>query len=845
MTGDLEPNKRQRVSKACDPCRKKKVKCDGGIPICRNCETLNIACLYKETTKKRGPPKGYIEAVEGRLHRLEALLNSIIQEDDPHSQAILNELNSPLETAYGELVRPRPIFRERIPDYNTCSGLLRLSPDPSTSRPSVTAKDNNSDSDYSKSLGNLSIDESGQLRYYGGSSGFYMLKTSKSLQNRAFHFNSKDYIAKNNSSNGKRRIDTGLEDRGYRTVMINPYELPPKDLSDHLLELYFNNFYPLLPLLHKQSFLQSLQDDRKANPPALLLNAIYAVASRISSDVRVRADPLKADTAGDIFFERARLLLDLEWDSFRVYTVQSLLLMSSHQNGALKPTRGWLYSGMAIRMSQNLGLHRNCDHWNLTPSEKEERKRVFYCCFVLDRLSSAMHGRSPMIDDRDYDTPYPSENDDDDITRTPRTMENFHHLIRICERLGDVIRDLYMVRGRKQLAAMPSADIIVSKLDKRLNSWLSNLPADLQYHPPNTRLNEKAPAPALEVCQLHMLFYTTSILTHRPFIPGPRQATAPSIFPSASICTFAANKILDITESLMNEGRLKNVNNYTLFFMFTAGIIFIHNAASTDSMFAFEAKISINKIMHAMDEVEKTWTTSARHCNILGALAGLRDIDLDCVDESYIKLRRNDVFHQPASIAVPNSPEPEDKIILDNNVKGQQQIEEEYYRERLHSTVNDGGVSSVITFDDRSISSDFNIPSVSIYNGQSPKTTQCYTHQQQPQKLEQTNSNDNIAESNPFDPNTSAFWSVPMSFDIDEWNSYFDKQKLSSNSNNEVNYILNGSSAVSTDTVTPTSSSFTTTTTPVPLPISQQFQSPYMQMPTDSSRNTNDIQIPH
>jgi hypothetical protein len=122
--------------------------------------------------------------------------------------------------------------------------------------------------------------------------------------------------------------------------------MPPHDLSEHLLDLYFTHFYSFLPILHKKSFLEALRDDTKPSPPPLLLNAIYAVASRVSNDPRVRADPSKPETAGDVFFERARLLLDLEWDSFKIYTVQSLLLMSSHQNGALKTTRAWIYSGM-------------------------------------------------------------------------------------------------------------------------------------------------------------------------------------------------------------------------------------------------------------------------------------------------------------------------------------------------------------------------------------------------------------------------------------------------------------------------------------------------------------------
>ncbi|KAI9010499.1 hypothetical protein CLU79DRAFT_710379, partial [Phycomyces nitens] len=54
-----------------DLCRRKKIKCDGTIPICSNCNAFHLKCSYKDTTKKRGPPKGYIEAIENRLYKLE------------------------------------------------------------------------------------------------------------------------------------------------------------------------------------------------------------------------------------------------------------------------------------------------------------------------------------------------------------------------------------------------------------------------------------------------------------------------------------------------------------------------------------------------------------------------------------------------------------------------------------------------------------------------------------------------------------------------------------------------------------------------------------------------------
>lgn len=688
--------------------------------------SLGLQCTYKESTKKRGPPKGYIEAIEGKLHRLEALLGSIIQEDDPRSQAILAELNAPLETAYGELVRPKPALRNDDMDSTT---------------PSIKVDDTASDAN--DNLGNLSIDESGQLRYYGKSSGFYMLRGSKNFQNGAFHFNSKGY------RHGQNVLANPLTD---------PYELPPKDLSDHLLDLYFKHFYPLLPILHKRSFLAALESEQR--PPHLLLNAIYAVASRISPDIRVRSDPNLRDTAGDVFFERARILLDFEWDGYKVSTVQALLLLSSHQNGALKNIRGWLYSGLAFRMCQNLGLNRNCDDWNLSPDEKEERKRVFYCCFVLDRLTCAMHGRAPMIDDRDLDTPIPLEVDEDDKHNQPTIMDSFHQLINLCEILGDILTQLYMVKGRKQVSQMSTPDSVISRLDRSLNQWMAKLPASVQYRPPNTRMNEKAPAPNLQLCQIHMLFYTSLILLHRPFIPGPTQASGtPSVFPSASICTFAANKILDIVESLMAEGRLQHVNNYALYFMFTAGIIFINDALSSDSMFAFEAKISINKIIRAMDEVEKTWMTSARHCNILGELAGLRDINLENVDE---RSSSGDSLKPPPttlSIAVPNSP-----IMASDTTAATSPI--------IRNPI------------DAQRDVDHTFPAYLTQDMSTQSTSPPTQYGQQQQQQQQQVMDDR------FDPIGTAFFGVPMSFDIDEWNSYFSNQNNSSSAQSTSAFIV-------------------------------------------------------
>ncbi|KAI9486731.1 MAG: fungal-specific transcription factor domain-containing protein [Benjaminiella poitrasii] len=479
------------------------------------------------------------------------------------------------------------------------------------------------------------MDENGQVRYLGKSSGYYLLQNSKTYRNGAFHFA--------NYGNRPRKRTTN------RSENVDPLELPPKDLSEHLIRLYFKHFYPFLPLFYKRQ-LFSTTDHPATEPVApLLLNAIYAIASRISPDVRVRSDPDSPDTAGDVFFDRAEKLLDESYDTPSISTVQALLLLASHQHGIMKSARAWLYSGMAFRMAQDLGLHRDCTHWNISPEEGERRRRVFWCCYVVDRLASAMYGRASTFEERDCDTPFPSVDDDnpieddteiDDPNRPRQTfhlLDAFTNLIKICDILGHVLKNIYYVRSLQYTGARQT-DTVLSSWNKKLHQWYDQLPDSLQIKKDST-------LPSTAICQLHMIYHTVVILLHRPFIPGPNQSLVLSLLPCASICSAAADAILSITNSMLAENKLRYVLNYAAYYIFTSGIIFIKSAHgsqnatrqlqhtslaehSNSNKKSLEAKVKVIRCMQALDEIEVTWPTASKSCQILAELSGFRNIDL-------------------------------------------------------------------------------------------------------------------------------------------------------------------------------------------------------------------------
>lgn len=60
----VPPRKRSKVSRACDECRRKKIKCDAqsdtGETPCSSCGRSNIRCLFSRVPQKRGPSKGFV-----------------------------------------------------------------------------------------------------------------------------------------------------------------------------------------------------------------------------------------------------------------------------------------------------------------------------------------------------------------------------------------------------------------------------------------------------------------------------------------------------------------------------------------------------------------------------------------------------------------------------------------------------------------------------------------------------------------------------------------------------------------------------------------------------------------
>lgn len=81
----------------------------------------------------------------------------------------------------------------------------------------------------------------------------------------------------------------------------------------------------------------------------------------------------------------------------------------------------WTTTGLAIRIAQGLGLHRDGTRFGLPPLEVEMRRRVWWACCSLDMRCAEEAGTDLTIVNRTFDTEFPTNIDDADIG--PETTE--------------------------------------------------------------------------------------------------------------------------------------------------------------------------------------------------------------------------------------------------------------------------------------------------------------------------------------------------------------------------------------------------------------------------------------
>ncbi|KAJ2700916.1 hypothetical protein H4R19_005443, partial [Coemansia spiralis] len=308
-----------RVDQACKMCRRRKVRCDGKRPSCAFCQTKRFACVYEPAA-----PGGYRR---GRRAK--------------GSDVGSAGLSSVTHGAGGGARRMSPAQSDTESALERYSKQRRLSEMAAASE-STSGSDTESD-------GAPSGDE-------GPASGYL-----DALSNRQIALVGNVGAGAAEHARADARADASAD---------------ASAADERYMRLYFENYHPQHPVLHRHTFEASVRDGTVNRP---LWHAVLAIAARYGPSL-VPAPQQPSDASGDSTAEAtgpapqpARRLRPCEYGRQQaelvramlpeamktpsIEVIQTLYLLSEHQFGVGDWLAGSTHWGTAVRMFNQLQLH--------------------------------------------------------------------------------------------------------------------------------------------------------------------------------------------------------------------------------------------------------------------------------------------------------------------------------------------------------------------------------------------------------------------------------------------------------------------------------------------------------
>ena len=165
-------------------------------------------------------------------------------------------------------------------------------------------------------------------------------------------------------------------------------ELPPKHVADDLLRQYHALFHVTLPILHWPSFTQCYEEVYRVGS----LKRVPRIWSALLFVVFGCSNLARSWRGCWRFLETSKALIDvwteeISLDHVRCAILSSIVLVEMNLKSA-----GWTWLGCAIRIAQDIGLHREAE--TQSAAEEEMRRRLWWSLYSCDRFVT--HKPNPM-----------------------------------------------------------------------------------------------------------------------------------------------------------------------------------------------------------------------------------------------------------------------------------------------------------------------------------------------------------------------------------------------------------------------------------------------------------------
>ncbi|KAH0830630.1 hypothetical protein J3R83DRAFT_2085 [Lanmaoa asiatica] len=433
----IDTKKRTKTQRACDSCRSRKIRCDvltdSDPPLCQHCKQYGFECTF------------FLPITETRFKKKKLEEDAPAENEKDRSVDLQRNTLSPQTESQMDR-RVYGLFHTHSAGHRTDFSSV---PGPTTAVHLL----------HSQATISSRIYESYDQRYH------HTWEVSK---------NGDGIISVQNMPPD----DNQMPHPKPMDLRLDP------EVIQKLVNTYFKDIAPILPIITQAEFLSN------PSPPPILLYSMCLVAAARREVPQSVFDSIRYAVNGVIKSEDVL-------STASIANVQALLILSmvgdchsQYVPNALSAL--WIRLGTAVRMAQDLGLHRA----ESVKQNIELRRRLWGACVICDRWLSLTYGHPYMIDVQDCDARLPSSGDPNDLY--------MDELVRLSVILGRVLKTIYSPSG-----LMFTTDEMLYSLLADLENWKANLPENLKYRGLDTPQNAGL---------LHLLYSCVCMIFWRVFM---------------------------------------------------------------------------------------------------------------------------------------------------------------------------------------------------------------------------------------------------------------------------------------------------------------------------------------
>lgn len=448
---------RPRISRACDSCRKNKVKCPlTSSGSCQHCINSRKPCTFKAigVKRERPPSKREIEQLNLRIRTLEKLLTvlapsvdleSLPTTDEPHPTKVGLALSENRGT-----LQDRILFNDESSDHEELYNVLRL-------------------------LADFRISP----KHYQD----FGLKPSKPFSVvHSFFPELNPATLRLAPRFGPSPLELVMEKFESSLCSVSN-QLPPMDLADSLILLFFDKVNIFERVVHRSEFTKFYnrgyaETDRSFRA---LCFAIFACGSQFSYDSRVmltsQNGTLRPQTAGASFFVTSMTLVSTSPSPCKLFDLQAIAVFTWAAQVLCSPPTVWSLIGIYTRKVLDAEAHLDVAQWKTSIMKDQLRKRAVWYLVTHELIFCALLGRAPRIKMDTITIEIPLPLDDDALSRFCSDQSSNE-----CDNIQRDLCSLFYSRCASGELDLSLYDKVTLPLLKLLTDQASFIPGITKWH---------------------------------------------------------------------------------------------------------------------------------------------------------------------------------------------------------------------------------------------------------------------------------------------------------------------------------------------------------------------------